>query len=148
MTHRQQHPTHSLTQHISWPHGNINGDHWAPPGNYIQGQHMDNTLDNLETTWHHLKTGWTTPRHHLEQHGDNLCQHQDNFEPNMRQLWDKVESTLRPLWDNCDKTLKQIWHNFKTSLRQLSPRVFKSHFGGISIPIKKPPKLKKKTPRL
>ena len=32
----------TLTQHISWPHGNINGDDLAPLGSY-----MDNT-------WHHL----------------------------------------------------------------------------------------------
>ena len=36
----------ALTQHISWPNGNINRDHLAPLGN-----HMDNTWAPLGTTW-------------------------------------------------------------------------------------------------
>ena len=35
----------ALTKHISWPHGNKNGDHLTPLGN-----HMDNTWAPLWTT--------------------------------------------------------------------------------------------------
>ena len=41
----------ALTQHISWPNGNINRDHLAPLGNY-----MDNTWAPLKTTWRHIAT--------------------------------------------------------------------------------------------
>ena len=37
----------ALTQKILWPHGNVNEDHLAPLGKYI-----DNTLVPLGTTWH------------------------------------------------------------------------------------------------
>ena len=40
----------ALTQHISWPNGNINRDHLAPLGNHMDiGQHFG-------TTWRHIAT--------------------------------------------------------------------------------------------
>ena len=67
----------ALTQHISWPHCDINGDHLAPLGNYVDNtlaplgtwDNLVTTLHHLETEWEHLATTWTAPEHQLEQHG-------------------------------------------------------------------------------
>lgn len=95
-----------LTQHISWPHGNINGDQLAPPGNCMVLAWFDETLwqlwDSFETTLRQLR---------------------NNLEKTLRQLWNKFGM----LWDNFETTVRNIvtqkklfWESFETILGLLS----------------------------
>ena len=82
----------ALTQHISWPNGNINGDHLAPLGN-----HMDNTWAPLGTTWRsQVGTTWKLHGQYLSTTWNNLETHCDNFGTTL--LSDCWWSIPLPIW--------------------------------------------------
>ena len=75
----------ALTQPISWPHGNRNGDYLVTLGNY-----RDNAWAPLGTIWRPLGTTWKL----YGQHYDSTTR---NNLAIWRKDWKKFETTLRQI---------------------------------------------------
>ena len=108
-----------LTQHISWPHGNINGDQLAPPGNCMVLAWFDKTLwqlwDSFETTLRQLRNNLEKT---LRQLWNKFGMLWDNFETTVREHCDTEETILRELWDNIGIAFRQLGYNFQKSFGQ------------------------------